>query len=103
MLSVPSGGTIVFPAATFAFTGSKKASVLHHETCPKISPVIPGSPLTHLIAASVGEVFVSRPFVSRSCNVSPLKPNQRPIEAPAGRFGATGLTDAFFPASRIRG
>jgi hypothetical protein len=103
LLSVPNGGTVVFPAAMFAFTGLKKASVLHHDTCPKISPVMPGSPFTHLIARSVGDVFVSRPFVSNSCNVSPLKPNQRPIEAPAGRVGTTGVMEAFLPASRIRG
>ena len=100
---MPKGGTVVFPAAMFAFTGSKKASVLHHDTCPKISPEIPGSPFTHFIAASFGEAFVSLPSVSSSCNVSPLKPNQRPMEAPAGRFGTTGAMEAFLPASRISG
>ena len=94
---------MVFPAAIFAFTGSKKAAVLHHDTCPKISPEIPGSPFTHLIAASFGDAFVSLPSVSSSCSVSPLKPNQRAMEAPAGRSGTTVATEAFLPASRMSG
>ena len=103
LLSVPNGGTIVFPAAIPALAAAKNGPVLHQLTWPKTSPFVPGRPLTQVIPWRPGEAFVSRPLASRSERTAPLKPNHKATTAPAGSAGTTLGAAGVLPESNTSG